>query len=138
MSSNTNVMVVSGLLVKSASLSSKNNQIKLVLESDKDDITCNIGTIANALVSLEFHSTGADSSPVSVGLNRNSFEFNLENFKVTQDKLVVVLATPEDEEGGDDDAANVNALILSAVAAHAANGTPVELTLAAANDVSGA
>jgi hypothetical protein len=134
----TNVRVVNGLSVKSATLASKNNQVKLVLEAEKDDIRAGTGSVADVLVSLEFHSTGADSSPVSVGLQAASFEFQVENFKVTQDKLVVVLATPEDEEGGDDDAANVNALILSAVAAHAANGTPVELTLAAANDVSGA
>lgn len=134
----TNVRVVNGLSVKSATLASKNNQVKLVLEADKDDIRAGTGSVADVLVSLEFHSTGADSSPVSVGLQATSFEFHVETFKVTQDKLTVVLSTPEEEEETDDDAANENARILSAVATHAASGTSVELTLAAANDVAGA
>lgn len=135
MSTATNVRVVNGLGVKSATLTAKKDQIKLVLEADKDDIRAGTGTIADVLVSLEFHSTGADSSPVSVALQNSSFEFSVDSFKVTQDKLVVVLLTPEDEDGDDDQ--NVNALILSALAAHSAEGTPVEVTLAAANDVAG-
>lgn len=135
MSTATNVRVVNGLGVKSATLTAKKDQIKLVLEAEKDDIRAGTGTVADVLVSLEFHSTGADSSPVSVALQNSSFEFSVDSFKVTQDKVAVVLLTPEDEDGDDDE--NVNALILSALAAHSAGGTPVEVTLAAANDVAG-
>lgn len=127
----SNVRVVNGLCVKSATITAKKDQIKLVLESDKDDIRAGTGTVADLLISLEFHSTGADSSPVSVSLQSSPFEFQVDSFLVTQDKIKVVLITPEDDENED----NVNALILSAVATHSATGTPVELTLAAAQDV---
>lgn len=136
MTTATNVRVVNGLSVKSATITAKKDQVKLVLEADKDDVRAGTGTIADVLVSLEFHSTGADSSPVSVALQARPFEFQVNSFKVTQDKVVIVLLTPEDEEDVEGDE-NVNALILRAVAAHSAGGTPVELTLAAANDVAG-
>lgn len=136
MSAATNVRVVNGLGVKSATLTTKKDQVKLVLDAEKDDVRAGTGTIADVLVSLEFHSTGADSSPVSVALQGTPFEFQVGNFKVTQDKIEVVLLTPEDPEE-EEDQENLNARILSAVAAHSAGGTPVELTMAAASDVAG-
>lgn len=128
----TNVRVVQGLAVKTATLTSKKNQIKLVLEAAKDDIRAGTGTVADVLVSLEFHSTGADSSPVSVALNRSSYEFSVANFKITQDRLRVDLLSPEEGDGE-----YLNGQILSAVAFHSAEDTPVELTMAAGADVDG-
>lgn len=132
---NTNVRAVQGLCVKTAVFNAKKNQVKLTLEADKDDIRAGTGTIADVLVSLEFHSTGADSSPVSVALQGSPYEFAVGTFKGTQDKLSVVLLTPEDEDDGDE---NVNGGILSACAQHALSNTPVEVTMARAGaDVAG-
>lgn len=131
---NTNIRVVQGLVVKTATLTSKKDQIKLVLEADKDDIQAGTGTVADVLVSLEFHSTGADSSPVSVSLQGTPYEFAVANFKITQDKLRVDLLSPEEN---DTDEENLNGLILSAIALHSTGNTSVELTLAAGIDVAG-
>ena len=130
----TNLRVVQGLCVKTATLLSKKKQVKLILEAEKDDISAGAGTVADVLVSLEFHSTGADSAPVSVTLQGSPFEFTVDQFKVSQDKLMVALLTDEDAPESDE---NVNALILSATAYHADNDTPIELTLAAGNNVAG-
>ena len=131
---NTNIRVVQGLCVKTATLTSKKDQVKLVLEADKDDIRAGTGTVADVLVSLEFHSTGADSSPVSASLQGSPFEFAVANFRVTQDKLRVDLLSSYASEVDDE---NVNALILGALAEHSTRQTPVELTLAAGADVAG-
>ncbi len=128
----TNVRVVQGLCIQSATIANKTNQVKLVLNGEKDEIRAGTGTVADVLVSLEFHSTGADTAPVSVALHNRSFEFSVETFLVKQDKLKVVLKTSEDENGDNED---VNAEILSAVANHVASNTPIELTMAAARDV---
>lgn len=132
----TSVRPVQGLCVKSATLTSKKNQIKLVLSADKDDIRAGTGTLADVLVSLEYHSTGADSSPADVSLQGSPFQFAVSNFKITQDKLEVTLLTPEDEEEADD-LDSLHGRILSAIASHSAGDTPVELTLAAGADVAG-
>lgn len=124
----TNIRVVQGLCVKTATINSKKNQIKLILEADKDDIRAGTGTVADVLISLEFHSTGADSSPIQVALQSTPFEFSVMNFKITQDKLRVDLITAEDEDGENEE--NLNARILSTIAHHSQTGTPVELTLA--------
>ena len=137
----TNLRAVQGLCVKSATLTSKKDSVKLVLEADKDDIGAGTGTIADVLVSLEFHSTGADSSPVSASLQGSPFEFSVDSFTVKQDKLTVVLTTPEEEAGADlvdEGDNNLNARILGAVALHSSSGTAVELILAAAADVAAA
>lgn len=126
MTTTTNILVVQGLKVKSATINAKND-VKLVLEADKDDVTAGAGTVADVLVSLEYHTTAADSSPVTVNLQGTSFEFSVVKFDVKQDSLTITMKTPEDEAR--DEA--LNGQILSAVAQHTAGDTAVELVLAA-------
>lgn len=121
-----NFTIVSGLCVKSASVNSKDNKVKLVLEADKDDITAGVGTLADILVCLEFHLTGSDSFPVFLTLHNNQYEFKMENIKVNQDKVCIVLTSQS--EG--DNQATATGDVLFDIAYHSVSSTPVELRLA--------
>lgn len=91
---------------KIVSFTGKNDEVKVVLNGDKDDIRAGEGDIADVLESLELHSTAADTSTVSVALRNaedaeqsTSYEFVVSNFAVKQDSIKLVLSAQTSDVG---------------------------------------
>ena len=98
------VRVVQGFKV--ISFTGKNDEVKVTLSGDKDDIRAGDGDIADVLESLELHSTAADTSTVSVALRNSeeeqrstSYEFVVSNFAVKQDNIKLVLSAQPSDVG---------------------------------------
>lgn len=119
------VRTVQGFRV--SNFAGKKNEVKVVLQADKDDINAGPNGIIGLLESLEIHSTASDSSTIGVSLRNSSsaetltsYEFSVVNFAVKQDTVKIVVSADTEEVG---------VSVLSALGIHTAEEENVEIRM---------